>query len=122
MILCFGTYFSCIMETLQMQTFRRNNVDISPVQFNAGFSQQPISPIREKRLKIKEFISWAACFAVISGLTGLLKFLKVGVTMDSVTSALFYLSLAGLVYFITRIVRLSKSQVQIHSNNLHELN
>jgi hypothetical protein len=110
------------METLQMQTFRRNNVDISPVQFNAGFSQQPIPPIREKTLKIKEFISWAACFAVISGLTGLLKFLKVGVTMDTVTSALFYLSLAGLIYFIARIVRLSRSHVQIHSNNLHELN
>ena len=105
-----------------MQTFRRNNVDISPVQFNAGFSEQPIPPVREKSLKIKEFISWAACFAIISGLTGLLKFLKIGVTMDTVTSALFYLSLAGLIYFITRIVLLSRSQVQIHSNNLHKLN
>ena len=105
-----------------MQTFRRNNVDISPVQFNAGFSQQPIPPVREKKLKIKEFISWAACFAVISGLTGLMKFLKVGITMDTVTSALFYLSLAAMIYFITRIVILSRSQVQIHSRNLHELN
>ena len=105
-----------------MQTFRRNNVDISPVQFNSGFSQQPVPPIKEKTLKIKEFISWAACFAVVSGLTGLLKFLKVGVTMDTVTSILFYLSLAGMIYFITRIVVLSRSQVQIHSNNLHELN
>ena len=26
-----------------MQTFRRNNVDISPVQFNAGFSEHPDS-------------------------------------------------------------------------------
>ena len=105
-----------------MQTFRRNNVDISPVQFNAGFSQQPISPIREKSLKIREFLSWTACFAVISGITGLLKFLKVGITMDTVTSALFYLSLAGMIYFIIRIVRLSRTQVQIHSSNLHELN
>ena len=105
-----------------MQTFRRNNVDISPVQFNSGFSQQPISPIREKTLKIKEFMSWSACFAVIAGLTGLLKYLKVGITMDTITSILFYLSLAGLIYFVIRIVRLSRSQVQIHSNNLHELN
>ena len=105
-----------------MQTFRRNNVDISPVQFNSGFSQQPVPPIKEKTLKIKEFISWAACFAVISGLTGLLKYLKVGVTMDTVTSVLFYLSLAGLVYFVTRIIVLSRTQVQIHANNLHELN
>ena len=105
-----------------MQTFRRNNVDISPIQFNSGFSQQPVSPIRAKTLKIKEFISWAACFAVVSGLTGLLKYLKVGVTMDTVTSILFYLSLAGLVYFVTRIIILSRTQVQIHANNLHELN
>ena len=105
-----------------MQTFRRNNVDISPVQFNAGFSQHPIPPVREKKLKIKEFISWSACFAVIAGLTGLLKFLKVGITMDTVTSSLFYLSLAGMIYFITRIVLLSRSQVQIHSNKLHALN
>jgi hypothetical protein len=105
-----------------MQTFRRNNVDISPVQFNSGFSQQPVPPIRAKRLKIKEFISWAACFAVISGLTGLLKYLKVGVTMDTVTSILFYLSLGALIYFVTRIIMLSRTQVQIHANNLHELN
>ena len=105
-----------------MQTFRRNNVDISPVQFNAGFSQQPIPPVREKRLRIKEFISWAACFAVVAGLTGLLKYLKVGITMDTVTSSLFYLSLAGLVYFVARIIILSRSRVQIHSGNLHELN
>src|SRR5579863_3078301 len=110
------------METLQMQTFRRNNVDISPVQFNAGFSQQPIPPIREKALKIKEFLSWAACFAVISGLTGLMKFLQVAITMDTVTSALFYLSTAGLIYFITRIIVLSRSHMQVHSNKLHELN
>jgi len=105
-----------------MQTFRRNNVDISPVQFNAGFSQQPIPPIREKALKIKEFLSWAACFAVISGLTGLMKFLQVAITMDTVTSALFYLSTAGLIYFITRIIVLSRSHMQVHSNKLHELN
>ncbi|HET7003213.1 MAG TPA: hypothetical protein VFI33_17945 [Puia sp.] len=105
-----------------MQTFRRNNVDISPVQFNAGFSQHPIPPVREKKLKIKEFISWAACFAVISGLTGLLKYLKVGITMDTITSSLFYLSLAGLIYFVTRIVMLSRSHVQVHPGNLHELN
>ena len=105
-----------------MQTFRRNNVDISPVQFNAGFSPQPIPPVREKTLKIKEFISWAACFGIISGLTGLLKYLKVGVIMDPITSSLFYLSLAALIYFVTRIIMLSRTQVKIHSNNLHELN
>jgi hypothetical protein len=105
-----------------MQTFRRNNVDISPVQFNSGFSRQSAQPVREKALRIREFISWAVCFAIVSGLTGLIKYLKVGITMDTVTSTLFYLSLAGLIYFVTRIVILSRSQVQIHSANLHELN
>ncbi|HEY2348407.1 MAG TPA: hypothetical protein VGH64_05300, partial [Puia sp.] len=65
---------------------------------------------------------WSVCFAVVCGLTGLLKYLKVGVTMDTITSALFYLSLAGLIYFITRIIMMSKSPVQLHSTNLHELN
>jgi hypothetical protein len=110
------------METLQMQTFRKNNVDISPIQFPSGLSQSPNIPSREKRLKIREFISWAACFAVICGLTGMLKFLKIGITMDSVTSALFYLSLAGLIYFVTRIVMMSKSRIQMHSSHLPELN
>jgi hypothetical protein len=105
-----------------MQTFRRNNVEISPVQFNAGFSQPSISQSREKALKIKEFVSWAACLAIIFGLTGLIKYLKVGITMDTVTSTLFYLSLAGLIYFVTRIVLLSKSRVRLHSTRLHELN
>jgi hypothetical protein len=105
-----------------MQTFRRNNVDISPAQFNSGFSQTTISPATEKSLKIKEFISWSTCFAIISGLTGVLKFLKIGVTMDSVTSVLFYLSLGGLIYFVVRIVLLSRTRVHLHSNRLHELN
>jgi hypothetical protein len=110
------------METLQMQTFRKNDVDRSLIQFHPGLSQLPDSLNREKRLKIREFISWSACFAVIGGLTGLLKYLKIGITMDSVTSVLFYLSIAGLIYFITRIVMISKSRVQVHSNHLPELN
>ena len=105
-----------------MQTFRRNNVDISPLQFNAGFSQQPAPPVREKTLKIREFTSWATCLAVIFGLTGLMKFLKVAITMDAITSTLFYLSLAGLIYFIYRIVVLSRTRVHIPSAKLHELN
>jgi hypothetical protein len=118
----FGTYFSYEMETLQMQTFHRNDVDRSPIRFNSGLPQANDSSKSEKKLKISEFISWSVCFAVVCGLTGLLKYLKVGVTMDTITSALFYLSLAGLIYFITRIIMMSKSPVQLHSTNLHELN
>jgi len=89
---------------------------------SSGFSQAPVSPNQEKRLKIREFISWSICFAIISGLTGLLKFLKVGVTMDSVTSILFYLSLAGLVFFVTKIIMICKNPVDLNADNLHELN
>ena len=106
-----------------MQTFRKNDVDKSSIQFKSGFSRSPNSQSDEKRLKIREFTSWASCFAVISGLTGLIKFLQVGVTMDAVTSTLFYLSAAGLVYFVTRIIiLLSKRPVQLHPGNQHELN
>ena len=105
-----------------MQTFHKNDVDISPIRFNSGLPQQANSSDTEKRLKIREFISWSACFAIICGLTGLLKFLKVGITMDTVTSVLFYLSLAGLIYFVARIIMMSKSPVQLHARNLHELN
>ena len=42
--------------------------------------------------------------------------------MDPITSSLFYLSLAALIYFVARIVMLSRTQVKIHSNNLHKLN
>jgi|SRR5450432_4109479 hypothetical protein len=105
-----------------MQTIRKNAIDISPVQFGSGFSQSPVSPDQEKRLKISEFTSWSVCFAVVCGLTGLLKLLKVGITMDTVTSILFYLSLAGLIYFVTRIIMISKNTVSLHADNLHELN
>ena len=105
-----------------MPTFRRNAIDISPARFSSGFSQAPVSPNQEKRLKIREFISWSVCFAIVTALTGLLKFLKVGITMDTVTSILFYLSLAGLIYFVTRIILLSKNPVHLPSRNLHELN
>jgi hypothetical protein len=105
-----------------MQTVRKSAIDISPAQFGSGISQPPVTPDQEKRLKIKEFTSWSVCFAVVCGLTGMLKFLKVGITMDSVTSSLFYLSLAGLIYFVTRIIMISKNPVHLYPNNLHELN
>ena len=88
----------------------------------SSISQTPDSPNQAKKLKIREFISWSVCLAVISGLTGLIKFLKVGVTMDTVNSALFYLSLGGLIFFISKIIRLSKNPVQTGFQASHELN
>jgi|SRR5450432_2813718 predicted membrane channel-forming protein YqfA (hemolysin III family) len=105
-----------------MQTVRKNAIDISPSQFGSGFPKAPVSPDQEKKLKIREFMSWSACFAVVCGLTGLLMILKVGITMNTVTSTLFYLSLGGLIYFVTRIILISRIPVHLHSNKLHELN
>ncbi len=75
-----------------------------------------------KRLKIKEFISWSVCLAIITLITGLLKFLKIGVTMDSVTSGLFYLSLGGLTWLIYKMVKLSRNQALTDKMLKHELN
>jgi hypothetical protein len=106
-----------------MQTVREQ----APVRLsNSGFKSTPsqfrISENQVNKLKIREFISWSVCFAVIVVLTGLLKYLKVGITMESVTSALFYSSLLALAYFIYRIVSLSRNPAQIKSNPFHELN
>jgi len=106
-----------------MQTVRKNAIDdISPARFGSGFPKAAISPDQEKKLKIREFMSWSACFAVVCGLTGLLKILQIGITMSTVTSTLFYLSLGGLIYFVTRIILIFRVPVQLHMNKLHELN
>lgn len=90
--------------------------------FDTSFPFIPDPVTQIKKLKIKEFISWAVCFAVISGLTGLMKYMKVGVTMDSVTNVMFYGSLAGFIYFVLKIIRISKIPVQMHSGSAHALN
>ena len=106
-----------------MQTVRgQKMIDTSNSGFRSSFLKIPVYTNQEKRSKIREFISWSVCFAIVSGLTGLMKYLKVGVTMDSVTSILFYFSLAGFIYFISRIILLSRNPVHVNGRNLHELN
>src|SRR5450432_1343934 len=106
------------METIHGQKLVDNSVSsFMPVgSFDLGSSN------REKRLKSREFISWSVCFGVVSFLTGLLKFLKIGVTMDSVTTVLFYLSLAGLFYFTYRVLSLSKNPLHKNTGSFHRLN
>jgi hypothetical protein len=92
--------------------------------YSSSFSKVQVPANQPNRLKIREFISWAVCFAVVTALTGLLKYLKVGITMDAVTSALFYLSLFGVTFFVYRIIVLSTSKTRVHldGNKFHELN
>jgi hypothetical protein len=105
-----------------MQTVRGQKIiDVSATGFRTSPSQSPVSN-QENTLKIREFISWSVCFAVVAGLTGLLMYLNVGVTMESVTSILFYLSLAGLIYFVSKIILTSRKPVPMNTRTLHELN
>jgi hypothetical protein len=106
------------METIHSQ--KAVDKPVSP--FLISGSSDLISSNRVKKLKFREFISWSVSFGVISILTGLLKFLKIGVTMDSVTSVLFYLSIAGLFYFSYRIFVISKNSINRNTESFHGLN
>src|ERR1700719_4015807 len=104
-----------------MQTVRGQRIiDVSGAGFRTSPSQSQVSN-QENTLKIREFISWSVCFAVVAGLTGLLMYLNVGVTMESVTSILFYSSLAGLIYFVSKIILTPRKPVQM-AHPRHELN
>jgi hypothetical protein len=104
-----------------MQTVREQAklIDISHSGYNDSLSQIPDPSNQIKKLKISEFISWSVCFSVICLLTGLLIYFQLGVTMESVTYALFFLSLAGLIYYISKIITLSKVPVSSPGKPLH---
>jgi hypothetical protein len=97
-------------------------INTSSPDIKSTFSRIPNAMDSLKALKIREFISWSVCFAIVSGLTGLILFLKVGVTMETVTASLFYLSLAGMIYFISRIILLSRNPSPVSHSTAHELN
>ncbi|MEJ0080361.1 MAG: hypothetical protein WDM78_05255 [Puia sp.] len=59
---------------------------------------------------------------MITLLTGLLKYLRLGITMESVTSILFYSSLICLAYFMYRIFSSSRVPFQVKDDSHHELN
>jgi hypothetical protein len=103
-----------------MQTVREQNM-IAP-GFGTSISNVPVPDSQLKRLKIREFGSWAACFGVIAGLTGMIKIMKIGITMDSVTSAMFYSSLLALAFCVYRIISLVRMPVSLSGNQRHELN
>lgn len=90
--------------------------------FGTSVSNVPAPDPHSKRLKIRELFSWAACFGVIAGLTGMIKIMKIGITMDSVTSAMFYFSLLALAFCIYRIINLSRTSITLAGSQRHELN
>jgi hypothetical protein len=120
----FGMVFLCIVETLQMQTISNNarGIDTSPNVVPTQYPgvPDPVSQIR--RLKISEFKSWTVCFGIISFLTGMLMYLKIGVTMETVTASLFFLSLTGMIFYIYKLILLTRVPARLESNPRHELN
>lgn len=106
-----------------MQTIHGEKIqNIGLSAFNGIVSPAAVMANQAKKLKIREYISWSACFGVIFILTGLLKFLKVGVAMDMVTSAFFYLSILGLSCFVYKIISFPKSYVEKETADFHNLN
>lgn len=80
-------------------------IDISQ-SGKATFTHSPSSGLPARKLQIRESVSWSICFAIVAGITGALLIYKIDVTMSQVTSILFYLSLAGLVFYVVRAIRL----------------
>jgi hypothetical protein len=106
-----------------MQTIReQQSTDQSPVRLTPSYTTDSDILNQSKTLKIREYKSWSVCFAIIVGLTGLMKWLNIGVTMDSVNSILLFFSLMGLIYFVSRIYLLSGKAPRPDSKKLHELN
>ncbi|MDP4132284.1 MAG: hypothetical protein Q8918_00840 [Bacteroidota bacterium] len=73
-------------------------------------SPKPVAELTSaKKLQIRDCVSWSICFGIICLLTGALLLYKIGITMSGVTSLLFYFSLAGLIFFVSKAFRLFSS-------------
>jgi hypothetical protein len=106
-----------------MQILREEKTDeirASAFKSPASLNSLPAKPT--KSLIRNENISWLICFGIVSILTGMLKFLKVGITMDTITSVFFYISLIGVFYFFYKILSASKINPQKSAGSFHGLN
>jgi hypothetical protein len=119
--LSFGTIFCPNIERLQMTLIPEKQM-LPVIGVRSSLLSDSIPITDEKKLKIREFISWSVCFSVVVLLTGLMKLLRVAITMEVITSTLFYLSLAALLFFISRIIKLSKTSLPVKRGHLPELN
>jgi hypothetical protein len=106
------------MQTIKGE--KKQNIDLS--SFKAISSPSPVLRNQANKLKVREYISWSISFGVIFFLTGLLKFLNVGVTMDPVTKTLFYLSIVGLICSIYKIISVPRANIRHESSRFHNLN
>jgi hypothetical protein len=107
-----------------MQTVRDNakRIDKSPSGFPNSYPRIPDPTSQIRKLKISEFKSWTVCFGIISLLTGMLIYLKLGITMEPVTAILFFLSLTGMIFYISKLILFSRHPARLESNSRHDLN
>jgi len=103
-----------------MQTIldKTHGIGRAPSSFQAVVAPETVSSGSENKLKTREFISWAACFAVLFLITGLIKWMGLETTMGSVTNFLFFVSLAGTAYFIMRALGISRKSLCVATRSM----
>ncbi len=119
-----GTIFLLITtkrSKMEEQPQEARIVDISQ-SGKSLFKSVPTASASTRRLQISESISWSICFAIVAAITGALLVYKIGVTMSVVTFIMFYFSLAGLAFFIAKLIRLHRSQDVILRSESASLN
>jgi hypothetical protein len=99
---------------------KTGEIGVSAFKSPASLNSLPAKP--SKSSIRNENISWLICFGIVSILTGMLKFLKVGVTMDTVTSVFFYISLLGVFYFFYKLLSAPKISSRENTGSFHGLN
>jgi hypothetical protein len=107
-----GTIFLLITTKqfkMEQQSQEARIVDISQ-SGKSLFKSVPTPSASTKRLQIRESVSWSICFAIVAAITGALLIYKIGVTMSVVTFIMFYFSLAGVAFFIAKLIRLYRSK------------
>jgi hypothetical protein len=106
-----------------MQILREEKIgEIRASAFKSPASLNSFPAKPAKSLIKNENIAWLICFGIVSFLTGMLKFLKVGVTMDTVTSVFFYISLIGVFYFLYKLFSAPKNNHRENTGPFHSLN
>ena len=96
-----------MMESLQQEARVTNVVRSGEKIFIPGSTTASPSA---RKLQIRDAVSWSVCFGVVAMLTGALLLYNIGVTMSTVTSLLFYFSLAGFIFFVARAILLRNAR------------
>lgn len=116
-------FLQLIMKQVMMepQSQEARIIDISQPG-KSFFKSAPSGSASVKRLQIRESVSWLICFGIVAVITGTLLVYKIDVIMFIITSIMFYFSLAGLIFFIAKGIRLSRSQHVVVRNEAPHLN